>query len=140
MYDDTLQRMAENFANRLTGPLHFRLLMQPAMAAFFGIRDGIKDAKVGRPPYFWTISTDPAHRTAFLKEGLKSVAKILILALILDAIYQYIELRWFYPGEAIIVAFVLAFIPYLLIRGPANRIAGWWNSRHPSKSDTRTSR
>ena len=29
----------------------------------------------------------------------------------------------FYPGEALIVALLLAFVPYLLIRGPAARIA-----------------
>jgi hypothetical protein len=48
----------------------------------------------------------------------------------MDAIYQLIDLHWFYPGEAIIVALELAFVPYLLIRGPANRIARWMMSRH----------
>jgi hypothetical protein len=47
----------------------------------------------------------------------------MILAVILDAIYQFEELDKFYPGEALIVALVLAFIPYLLIRGPAARLA-----------------
>ena len=55
------------------------------------------------------------------------VASIIILALILDTAYQVIELGAFYPLEAIIVAVVLAFIPYLLIRGPAARIARWWS-------------
>ena len=49
--------------------------------------------------------------------------KVFIMAVLIDAVYQYIELSWFYPGEALIVAFILAFIPYLLIRGPVNRIA-----------------
>lgn len=35
-----------------------------------------------------------------------------ILALILDVVYQIIVLRFVYPGEAIIVAFVLAIMPY----------------------------
>jgi hypothetical protein len=42
---------------------------------------------------------------------------------VLDAVYQYIALRWFYPGEAVLVAIILAIIPYLLVRGPVDRIA-----------------
>jgi hypothetical protein len=126
------QRMAEDMIGRLDGPLHFRLLMQPVTAIFFGIRDGIKDARQGKPAYFWTIFTNPAHAKELLKSGLKSVTRVLIFALVMDAIYQIIALRWFYPGEAILAALLLAFVPYLLIRGPANRIAKWWISRHLS--------
>jgi len=31
--------------------------------------------------------------------------------------------RWVYPLEVVIVAIILAIIPYLLLRGPVNRIA-----------------
>jgi len=51
------------------------------------------------------------------------VGKIFVIAVVIDLFEQFIVLRWFYPGEAILVAFILAFIPYLLIRGPVNRIA-----------------
>ena len=125
-------RILENLAARITGPMHFRIFLQPAMALFFGIRDGLKDAHEDKPAYFWAICTEPGHRAELLKSGMKSVAKVLIVAVILDAIYQLIVLRWFYPGEAIIVALILAFIPYLLIRGPVGRIARWWASRHAS--------
>jgi hypothetical protein len=40
----------------------------------------------------------------------------------MDAIYEWIVLKTFYPGEAVIVAIALAFLPYLL-RGPIARIA-----------------
>ena len=62
-------------------------------------------------------------------EGLKRVSRVIIFALVMDAIYQFIVLRWFYPGEALVTAFVLAVLPYLLIRGPAARIARRWNRR-----------
>ena len=124
--DSSWQRMAEDLIGRLNGPLQLRLYMQPAMALFFGIRDGIKDAREGKPAYFWAICTNSGHRKELLKSGFKSVAKVLVFALILDAIYQFIELRWFYPGEAIITALLLAFVPYLLIRGPVARIARRW--------------
>jgi hypothetical protein len=41
----------------------------------------------------------------------------------MDVIYQAIALKTFYPGEAVIVALTLAFLPYLLLRGPVARIA-----------------
>jgi hypothetical protein len=129
---DTLHRVVTDLIGRLAGPLHFRLLLQPAMATFFGIRDGLKDAREGQPPYFWSFFTDRSHDKERLKSGLKAVAKVLVSALVMDAIYQLIALHWFYPGEALIVALELAFVPYLIIRGPANRIAKWWLSRHAS--------
>ena len=44
----------------------------------------------------------------------------------MDAIYQLKVFGTFYPGEAVIIALVLAFVPYLLIRGPVARIARLW--------------
>jgi hypothetical protein len=41
----------------------------------------------------------------------------------MDAIYQWIVLKTFYPGEAVIVAIGLAFFPYRLLRGPITRLA-----------------
>jgi hypothetical protein len=58
-----------------------------------------------------------------LREGLNATARIILLGIVMDAMYQIIVLRRFYPGEAVIIALVLAFVPYLLIRGPAARIA-----------------
>ena len=52
-----------------------------------------------------------------------STARVLLLGLVMDTIYQIIVLKTFYPAEAAIVAIVLAFIPYLLLRGPIARIA-----------------
>ena len=53
---------------------------------------------------------------------------VFTLALVLDLVYQVVELKWIYPLEAIVVAFTLAFLPYLLLRGPVNRLARWWRS------------
>ena len=44
----------------------------------------------------------------------------------MDTIYQVIEFKTFYPVESVIVAIVLAFVPYVLLRGPFARIARWW--------------
>jgi hypothetical protein len=120
--EDILARIFENLVDRVSGPMHFRVIMQPLMALIFAVRDGMKDAHEGRVPYFWSMFSDPGHRRDLLRSGWKSVGKIFIIALILDAVYQYIELRWFYPVEALLVAFILAIIPYVLLRGPVNRL------------------
>ncbi len=121
--DDLLTRLWENLGGRIGGPLTFRLILQPLVAAALAIRAGLLDARTGRPPYFWTILTNPAHRRDLLREGWKAVASVFAVAVVIDVAYQLIVFRWVYPGEVLIVAFLLACVPYLLIRGPANRIA-----------------
>jgi hypothetical protein len=121
--DPMIARISHNLINRITGPMKFRVFLQPAMATFFAIRDGLKDAREGRPAYFWSLFTDKGERERILKDGWKGVGKVFILAVVLDVIYQVIVHRWVYPGEAILVAIILAIVPYLFIRGPVNRIA-----------------
>jgi len=121
--DDIWMRFLEDLNDRVTGPMHFRLLLQPAMAAFFAIRSGLNDARTGKPPYFWSLLTDPSQRSDMLKDGWKSVGKVFLIALLLDVIYQVMVLTFVYPGEAIYTAFVLAILPYLILRGLVTRIA-----------------
>lgn len=136
--DVTWQRFADNLITRLgAGPLHFRLFLQPAMALFFGVRDGLKDAREGRAAYFWSMFTGSQNRTELLREALKSVGRVIALAIVMEVIYQVIVFHTFYPGEAITVALILAFVPYLLVRGPANRIARWWAARHAASAHPR---
>jgi len=120
--ENVLHRIAENLVGRLHGPLTFRLILQPVMAIAYALVDGRRDGLAGKPPYFWALLTDPGHRRDMLRNGWKSVGKIFLLAIVLDAIYQLIALRRFYPGEALLVAAILALLPYLLVRGPVNRL------------------
>ena len=121
--DDIWTRFLENMADRVGGPMKFRLVLQPVMAAIFAIRSGLKDARAGRPPYFWALLTDPAHRAERIRDGWKSVGKVLVLAIVLDVVYQIIETHFVYPGEAIVTAFLLAIVPYLILRGLVTRLA-----------------
>jgi len=50
----------------------------------------------------------------------------------MDVIYQFIEFKTFHPAESVIVALLLAFVPYLLLRGPCARIARWWRGDAPA--------
>jgi hypothetical protein len=124
---EILSRFWDQLIARESGPLAFRLVLQPIMATLLAIRDGLKDVRAGRPLYTWTLLTDPAHRAGYLREGLKRVSRVIIFALVMDAIYQFIVLHRFYPGEALIIAFVVAVLPYLLIRGPVTRLARHWH-------------
>jgi len=125
--EDIFSRVVEDLVGRVSGPMKFRLILQPVMAALFAIRSGLKDAKQNKPPYFWALFTDSEHRQDMIRDGWKSVGRVLIFGIIMDGIYQFIVFRWFYPVEALLVAAILALIPYLLIRGPVNRVArGKW--------------
>ena len=124
--DDTTARFWGDLVGRLTGPMTFRLILQPAMATLYGIRDGLKDSREGHPPYFWSIFTHPGDAGGLLRDGGKSVGRVVLLGAVMDFIYQLIVFRWVYPIELIVVVFLLAVVPYVLIRGPADRIARIW--------------
>lgn len=41
---------------------------------------------------------------------------------VLDSVYQVMQFRFVYPGEAAAVAFILAILPYLTLRGLVTRL------------------
>jgi hypothetical protein len=133
---ETHQRLWRDIAERPGGPMSFRFILQPIMALIAALHDGLKDARTGRSPYFWTILTDRAERRGRLWEGLISTARTVLLGLVMDGIYQLTVLKTFYPGEMAIVAILLAFLPYLLLRGAIARIAGWWIGRNSLDTGT----
>lgn len=122
-------RMWTDLTGRLSGPMKFRFVLQPTMAALYAVRDGLKDAEEGRPAYFWAIlSRHSSEGFRLLAEGWRAVLRVLLLGAVMDTIYQWIVFRRFYPIELIIIVLALAFVPYLLLRGPVNRIAHWLQS------------
>lgn len=120
--DEIWARIVDNIVDRVSGPMKMRLLLQPLMACIFAVRSGLEDAREGRPPYFWALWSEPAHRVDMLRDGWKSIGKVFVLAVILDVIYQIMVLRFVYPGEALLVALGLAILPYLAVRGLVNRL------------------
>ena len=124
--EEMIVRGFEGLLDRIGGPMTFRLILQPMMATLLALRAGLKDAREGRPPYLWTLITDPTQRVDLLREGWRSIARVFVLAIVMDLIYEWVMGRWFYPLETIIVAILLAVVPYLILRGPINRIARRW--------------
>ncbi|WPB74951.1 hypothetical protein KYC5002_38895 [Archangium violaceum] len=119
---DVLTLMWREIVERPDGPMAFRFYLQPVMAMLFALRDGIKDARTGRPAYFWALFTDRPHRRELVRSGWSSVRNVFILAVVMDLIYQLIVFKELRPIEGLLVAVLLAIVPYVLLRGPVNRI------------------
>ena len=124
---EMLVRIWEVLAGRWDGPFAFRFILQPMMAAVLGVRAGLRDARTGRPAFGWVIITDLTQRRDLLREGWKDVARLFVVAVLIDVIYEIIIFRRIYPVQPLIVAVCVALPPYLLIRGPVNRIAQRWS-------------
>jgi hypothetical protein len=118
-----IRRIWTDLIERPDGPMRFRFILQPLMATIAAILHGRQDAQRGRSPYFWSMVRNPLERAARLREGLNATARIILLGLVMDVIYQLIVLKTFYPVEALIIAVVLAFLPYVVIRGVITRVA-----------------
>src|SRR5262245_55533237 len=78
---------------RPEGPMSFRFILQPTMAAIAALRAGLRDSKEGRPAFLWAVFTKDGHRANLLKGGWKHVWIIFLVALVLDAVYQIIEFK-----------------------------------------------
>lgn len=117
------RRIWSDIFNRPGGPMALRFVLQPTMAIIAALHDGIKDARLGRSPYLWTMLTSSAKRGGRFREGLIATGRTILIGLVMDTIYQASVLKTFYPGEAVTLTILLAFVPYFLLREPISRIA-----------------
>src|SRR5688572_25408668 len=111
--EEILNRFFSNLLERPSGPLNMRFLLQPAVAIFFGVRAGMSDAKLRRKPYFRTVILEKEERSELIGEGWKDIGKLIVMACILDTAFQLIALKWIYPLETIVIATLLAVLPYV---------------------------
>jgi hypothetical protein len=122
-----IQRIWWQLVERPTRPLAFRFILQPVMAAAAAFLRARRDARAGRSPYFWTAMSGRQDRMEGLREALNATARIILLGLVMDVIYQIIVLKRFYPAESVIIAILLGFVPYVVFRGVFTRIwRRWW--------------
>ena len=112
----------EQLLGRFGGPMHFRLIMQPAMAIFLAIRAGFKDARENRPAFLWQLVTNPEERRSLIHSAWKDIGRLIIFAFVIDAAYQIFVFKSFYLLQTMIVTIALAVIPYVLLRGPITRV------------------
>jgi hypothetical protein len=120
--DPIIPRLIENLFGRIDGPMAVRLAIQPIIAAGLALRDGLRDAKQDRGPYMLSLFLDPERRGHRLRDGWKSIRTVFCVALVADVVYQLLQLGWVYVGEALVVAQIVALVPYVVVRELANRI------------------
>jgi hypothetical protein len=99
-----------NIIDRGTGPMTFRFFFQPVMAIAWGLYDGMRDVRLSRGS---GVSTQTPLLPA---DELLSIARLFLLGLIIDLIYQIWVLGPFYPGESLLVTIPLVSIPYFAAR------------------------
>jgi hypothetical protein len=123
--EEFLLRTWGELVGRDSGPLHFRLVLQPMVAAVLAIGAGVRDARQGRPPFFQAFVRQLHRPPLLLAELWKDVGRLFLIAIALDLVYQLIVLQTIRPGQSVFVATVLAILPYLIVRGLTNRTITW---------------
>lgn len=121
--DEIITRVWLDLVARTTGPMWFRLALQPLVAIIFGIRAGMRNAREAASHGGKPRSLDPGYRRAMARQGWHDVGKMLIAGVVLDVIFQLIALHTVYPGEALLVGFLLVLVPYQIIRTVVARLA-----------------
>jgi hypothetical protein len=116
---EILNRGFEQLLGRASGPLHLRLLITPTIVTILAIRAGMKDARAGHSTF---LSADPAERKELVRSGWKDIGRVFVLAIVLDTVYQLMFLRAFYVVQALIVAVLLAIVPFALFRNLVSRL------------------
>ena len=86
------QAFLEDIPKRLAGPGRFRFILQPLMAIILGILGGLADARAGRPPYLYGVLFHRGLRSELVRSGFKTVANLLLMGILLDAVFQWIIL------------------------------------------------
>jgi hypothetical protein len=116
----------EDMLARLSGPGRLRFILQPLVAILLGARDGVKDARVGSPPFLWALAFHEEHRREMLRNAFRSVSNLVAIAILLDLISQFLIFREIHPAAALLLGPVLIGMPYAMSRGLGNRI---WRRR-----------
>ena len=123
---DVAIRFLDELVSRPAGPLALLFILQPVMASLLAMRDGYRDASMGRTPFLWTIVHDSWGRATRLREGIFGVLRVVLLGTAMDLAYQTLVLDGFRPLELIVPVVVLCIMPYLVARGPAERVFYRW--------------
>lgn len=113
----------DDIPKRLTGPGRFRFVMQPLTAVILGILSGMADARAGRPPYLYGVLFHRDLRGQLVKSGLSTVANLLLMGILVDAVCQRIILGVVHPGAALVLGPVLIMVPYAVSRALSNRVS-----------------
>lgn len=121
--EDILTRFWRDIIERFGGPLTLRFILQPLMATILGARDGWIRARERRSGDVLNTINVTTKRRAAMRAAWRSIRNVFVLAVALDTIYQIVILHWFYPGETLVIALVVALLPYLCVRSVVAMLA-----------------
>jgi hypothetical protein len=127
----------DHFLARTDGPMAFRFILQPTMAALMAVRAGFRDAEKGGQPLLQRIARGGLSRE-IANELLKDIGRVFALAIIMDFVYQLIVHDGVYLLELLFTAFLLAVAPYIVLRGPVDRLVCLWRKRDKSGSKNKS--
>jgi len=109
MDQELFTRLWEHAEARVSGPMRVRLIVQPAVAMILAARAAVHDLAPDHAP---------SRRSLWQRVGLAWS-----LACGIDCIFQIAVFQRLFPGEAMIVASLLALLPYTLVLGVVTRFA-----------------
>ncbi len=118
----TIKNIKYGIDARVTGPMGFRFILQPMTAVILGIRDGIADAKAGKPPFIAGLFFEAKSRKQLFLSACRSLFVPVIFGSIVDAAAQWMLFNRVRPGAAIFVGIFIMVVPYSFARGWTNRI------------------
>ena len=118
---------------RITGPFHFRLIIQPVVAIIVGILHGRADVKSGERPFAFKLLSDKKNLKPNLIKAVKTIKIPLLLGVGLDLIAQFLLFDRIRIWGALVVGILIVFLPYALSRGISNRIG---TQRNPSSTES----
>lgn len=131
------ENMVDRFLARLTGPLNFRFVLQPIVAIILGIRDGVRDAKAGTPPFLFDLFEKPKGRKRQIRKALRSLLVSLLIATFLDGVAQYLLFAHVRISGALTVGIMIMGLPYVIARAVTNWVISW-RSRTSVSTSIRT--
>lgn len=114
---DAWIRFWSDMVARTTGPMWFRLVLQPLVAMFFGVRAGLRDASIVA-----NGAERPGYRGVMFRQAWADLGKVALVAIVLDVIVQLLVLGTVYPGETLFVVFAIVVVPYQIIRSFVARL------------------
>lgn len=112
----------EHLVRDLSGKGQIRLILQPAMAIFLGIRIGLSDARSGASPFVRHLVESKDERWRLVGQSIRYAWLPLTIAFVVDCILQYLTLGRIRPLAAVVVGILLVYFPFTAARGFSNRI------------------
>lgn len=105
-----------------SGRGQLRLILQPLTAIILGVRLGIADAKEGSEPFLLRLLVTGRERLKIAKHAASDVIVPFAIAVVLDAILQYLTLGYVRPFAALVVGAILIWLPFAIARALGNRV------------------